>query len=134
MNNTKITAIAEIGQYAYKTQIFSGGHVIYADEPENLGGTDEAMQPASLLLASLGSCTVITLRMYANRKQYDLQHIKVELTLEDDNMATALTNITRKITFTGNLSNEEHARLMQIAEKCPIHKILSNPIQITTTS
>ncbi|WP_410220592.1 OsmC family protein [Pedobacter sp.] len=132
MNNTKITAIANIGQSTYKTQIFSEGHMIYADEPEDLGGTDEAMQPTALLLASLGSCTAITLRMYANRKQYDLQHIKVELAI--DNSDPALTNITRKITFTGNLSSEEHTRLMQIAEKCPVHKILSNPIHITTTS
>ena len=81
MSKTLITAITELDQSNYKTKIFAGGHFIYADEPEALGGTDEGMSPEALLLASLGSCTAITIRMYANRKEIPLTHIKVELSI-----------------------------------------------------
>lgn len=132
MSNAKITAVTELDQSHYKTKVFSGGHFIYADEPEDIGGTDEGMPPAALLLASLGSCTAITIRMYADRKGYPLETIKVELGINPEDEIDKSTTITRQITFTGDLSDEQRQRLMQIAEKCPIHKLLSNPIHILT--
>lgn len=133
MSASKITAVTELDQSHYKTKIYANGHFIYADEPEEVGGTDEGMSPGALLLASLGSCTAITIRMYADRKKMKLETIKVELAICNEDQMSKETTITRKITFTGELASEEHDRLMQIADKCPIHKILSNPIKIETS-
>lgn len=133
MNTEKITAITELDRSRYRTKVFSGGHFIYADEPEELGGTDEGMNPYALLLASLGSCTAITIRMYADRKQYALENIKIELSLVVSNDLFMQTRIVRHITLTGDITQEERAKLSLIADKCPVHKILSNPIIIETT-
>ncbi|PYF72874.1 OsmC family protein [Pedobacter nutrimenti] len=132
MREKQITAVTELDKSHYKTKVFSGGHLIYADEPADLGGTDEGMPPAALLLASLGSCTAITIRMYADRKQYSLEAIKIELAICSEDQIDKSTTISRQIEFTGSLSQEERQRLLQIADKCPIHKILTNPIKIET--
>ncbi|MES2652594.1 MAG: OsmC family protein [Bacteroidota bacterium] len=133
MGNTLITAITELDQSKYKTKVFAGGHFIYSDEPEELGGTDEGMTPGALLLASLGSCTAITIRMYANRKEIPLTHIKIELSICPEDEMDKSTTITRKIEFTGDLNDQQRQRLMQIADKCPIHKLMTNPIKIQTS-
>jgi len=132
-NDGQITAITELDESHYRTKIYSGGHFIYADEPLSMGGTDEGMSPAALLLASLGSCTAITLRMYADRKKYNLTAIKIELAIAPEDSLNAGTVIKRVVKLQGDLTEEERARLIQIADKCPIHKMLSNPIQIVTT-
>lgn len=132
MNKAPITAITELEENSYKTKVFAGGHFIYADEPESLGGKDEGMTPGALLLASLGSCTAITIKMYANRKEWDVQSIKIHLEICAENDMDKHTTIERKLEINGNLSDEERTRLFQIADKCPIHKILSNPIHIIT--
>jgi len=132
MSSSQITAITELDRSKYRTKIYSGGHFIYADEPADLGGTDEGMSPGALLLASLGSCTAITIRMYADRKEIALDSIKIELAICKEDQITKETTITRKIEFTGELTSEQHERLLQIADKCPIHKLLSNPIKIIT--
>nr|WP_068890511.1 OsmC family protein [Pedobacter panaciterrae] len=132
MADTQITAITELDRSHYKTKVYAGGHFIYSDEPESIGGTDEGMTPGALLLASLGSCTAITVRMYADRKLYNLDAIKIELAICDEKDMSKETTITRKIELIGTLTEEERKRLMQIADKCPIHKILSNPIKIET--
>jgi putative redox protein len=116
----------------YKTKVYSDGHFIYSDEPEELGGTNEGMAPGALLLASLGSCTAITIRMYADRKGLNLEFIRIELAICKKKDMNEATVITRKIELTGALTGEQHDRLMQIADKCPIHKILTNPIKIET--
>ena len=132
-NEEQITAITELDESHYRTKIYAGGHFIYADEPLSMGGTDEGMSPAALLLASLGSCTAITLRMYADRKKYQLSAIKIELAIEPENTISVGTVINRVIHLQGELTEAERARLLQIADKCPIHKMLSNPIQIVTS-
>ena len=132
MSSSMITAITELDQSRYKTKVFAGGHLIYADEPTELGGTDEGMNPGALLLASLGSCTAITIRMYADRKEIPLEGIKIDLAICKEEEMTKETTITRKIEFTGDLSPEQRERLMVIADKCPIHKLLTNPIRILT--
>lgn len=134
MSDNQITAITELDRSTYRTKVYSGGHFIYADEPEDLGGTDEGMTPGALLLASLGSCTAITIRMYANRKNIALNAIKIHLAIVKEKEMNAATRITRSIEFSGELSADQISRLMDIADKCPIHKILSNPILIDTVS
>jgi len=132
MAGNQITAITELDRSKYKTKVYSGGHFIYADEPESLGGSDEGLTPGALLLASLGSCTAITVRMYADRKGYDLDSIKIDLAICEEKDMDEGTVITRKVELSGTLTAEERERLMQIADKCPIHKILNNPIRIQT--
>jgi len=130
MSKKQITAVVELDQSKYKTKIFADGHFIYADEPEELGGTDEGMAPGALLLASLGSCTAITIRMYADRKQIPLDGMKISLKICPEEEMNEGTVIERKIEFIGNLDEDQRKRLMFIADKCPIHKILSNPIKV----
>lgn len=130
MADHQITVVTELDKSHFKTKVYSGGHFIYADEPEHVGGTDEGMSPAALLLASLGSCTAITLRMYADRKKINLDHIKIELAICKEEEMSKETTIKRRIEFSGDLTEEQRERLFVIADKCPIHKILSNPIRV----
>ncbi|MCA6449863.1 MAG: OsmC family protein [Chitinophagaceae bacterium] len=116
----------------YKIEIQSpSGNLLIADEPMDKGGKDLGFSPKELLIAALAACTSATLRMYADRKQWDLQEVKIDLDL-DRNDSENKTYINRKIRLIGNLDEEQRARLLDIANKCPIHKILSNPIGIHT--
>ncbi|TDQ11105.1 OsmC family protein [Pedobacter metabolipauper] len=133
MANNQITAVTELDRSHYKTKVYAGGHFIYSDEPEEVGGTDEGMTPGALLLASLGSCTAITIRMYADRKGINLDSIKIDLAICKEEEMSKETTITRKIELKGDFSDDVHQRLMQIADKCPIHRLLSNPIKIETS-
>ena len=125
------TANAYIGLDHYKVTITAGKNVVIADEGADNGGNDEGANPHQLLLASLGACTCATLRMYADKKQIKLEEVKVNLSLERDEEKN-ITNITREIKFVGDLTDEERAKLLAIADKCPIHKLLSNPVKINT--
>lgn len=133
MSTSSITAVTELDQSHYKTKVYAGGHFIYADEPLEVGGTDEGMTPGALLLASLGSCTAITIRMYADRKEWPLESIKINLAICKEEDMSKETNISRKIEFKGDLTDEQIKRLLVIADRCPIHKLLSNPIKIVTS-
>ncbi len=95
-----------------KQKYYAGGHFIYADEPESLGGTDEGMPPAALLLASLGSCTAITMRMYADRKKYKLDFIKIDLAISAEDQIDKSTTITRKIEMSGDLNRRRKSTLI----------------------
>jgi len=123
------SAKAQIGSIAYKTIVTSGGHTIIADEPESLAGGDTGMNPYSLLLASLGSCTAITLRMYITRKMWVVSDITVNLNLFKTDKGVS---IERQLAFTGELTDEQKNRMLQIANACPIHKILVGSIEIET--
>jgi putative redox protein len=125
------TGNAHIGREHYKVAITVGKHVVIADEPEANGGKNEGPNPHELLLASLGACTCATVRMYADRKKMNLDEVKINLSVERDE-ENNLTNITREIKFVGELTDEERTKLLAIADKCPIHKLLSNPVKITT--
>jgi putative redox protein len=121
----------ELGRQHYQTRVTAGKHVLIADEPPASGGGDEGADPFELLLASVGSCTAITLRMYADRKGWPLEHIHMELTLEVDK-ERSVTNITKLISLDGPLTPEQNRRLMQIADKCPTHKVLTGTIRIAS--
>lgn len=122
---------ANIGAVNYRTTISNGRNILLADEPASLGGNDEGLNPYELLAASLAACTSITLKMFAQRKEWDLKEVHVNVSVERD---TALneTNIVREISLDGALNDEQRQRLLLVANACPIHKILTNKIHINT--
>ena len=103
------------------------------DEPESVGGQKVGPDPFSTFLASLAGCTLSTLRMYIDRKDWDIPEINISLNLAQELNSEFETSISRTITFATNISNEQRERLLLIAEKCPISKILKNKITINTT-
>lgn len=128
---TKITS--HIAKELYKVEIKSAsGNTLIADEPVENGGKNLGFSPHELLISALAACTNATLRMYADRKQWDLQEVKTNIELLPDESGQK-TILNRQIELIGNLSNEQKERLMTVANKCPIHKALSNPIEINTT-
>jgi len=118
---------AQIDSIDYQVQFDDGTHTWVADEPPSLGGGDVGPAPFSLLLSSLGACTAITLRMYAQRKGWPLARVRMKLSL--DNGRDGPT-IDRQIMLDGDLSGEQRERLLQIANACPVHKLLAGPIAI----
>ena len=122
---------AAIGKAHYATTITTATNTLVADEPVAHGGTAAGLAPEELLAASLASCTSITLRMYADRKQYAVDSIEVNVLISRDNNLN-FTDIKRNITIHGTITDEERTRLLEIANKCPVHKILSSQITIKT--
>ena len=123
---------ASLGTNKYKTTLRTSRNSIIADEPLSLGGSDLGFSPTQLLCSSLAACTSITLRMYANHKNWNVVDIFVTVEF-DKNNETGISTFTRKIEIKGAITDEQKQRLLDVANKCPVHKILSNPIQINTT-
>jgi putative redox protein len=120
-----------IGQEKYLAHINTGNHAIVADEPVAKGGKDAGPNPYQLLLASLGSCTTITVKMYAERKGWDLQSIDVALNMEQETTQEGKhTVFMRRLQLRGNLTDEQRQRLLQVAKACPVAKILTGKIEI----
>jgi len=125
----------------YAQQIEAGHHVFAADESVGFGGTDTGPDPYALLLAALGACTSMTLRMYAARKQWPLEGITVRLRHRRDYRKdcencempeSRIERIEREISLRGPLSDEQKKRLLEIADRCPVHRTLANPKEIVT--
>jgi len=121
---------ASIATTKYQVRLENGRHVFGADEPVAQGGTDLAPAPDELLEAALASCTAITLRMYADRKQWPLESIDVDVTLE---RIDGKTVFSRNIHLKGNLDQEQKDRLLQIAKLCPVSKTLSGSIEVNSS-
>ena len=117
----------------YKTEIVAGQNKLISDEPVSNGGMGIGFSPGELLAASLASCTSITLRMYADKKEWALGRVEVDVEFERNEEKNTST-IIRKIHFLGNLDAEKKEKLLAIADKCPMHKTLSNQINITTVA
>lgn len=122
-----------IGTTKYQCSIEWRNGKIIADEPVRSGGQDTGPDPYTLLLSSLASCTLITLRMYIDRKAWDIPSITVEANLYQETKDEKLTTIIdRDILFTSPVSDEQKLRLQEIAKHCPISKILENDIKVRT--
>ncbi|KQQ32385.1 osmotically inducible protein C [Duganella sp. Leaf126] len=123
-------AVARIGRETYATEIEVGGHRLTGDEPARNGGRDAGPAPYDFLLAGLGSCTAITLRMYADRKQWPLAAVEVGLRLARGDDGTV---IARTLRLTGALDADQVARLADIAERTPVTLTLKQGARIDTT-
>ncbi len=122
-----------IAQSKYKTVLSNGRHQLIADEPLSLEGTDLGPTPHELLLMSLGSCIAITLRMYANRKEWPLEEVKIELSQEKVIKEKETIHLIKKrIEFIGDLDEKQQKRLLGVSEKCPVHKTLLGEVSIET--
>ena len=117
------------GKFRQKVQV--GGHVLTADEPESSGGNDSGPAPHEFLLAGLGACTSMTVKVYADRKGWPVR--AVDVLVEGHHDETRVFTCKRTISFEGDLTDEQRQRLLEIANKCPVHKTLSGTIRIETT-
>ena len=127
---------------SFLTHVTAGNHAMLADEPRSVGGGDRGPNPYDFLLTALGTCTSMTLHMYAKRKQWPLQRVAIRLRhdrihakdCEDCESPTGLVDrIERVIDIEGPLDDEQRARLAEIADKCPVHRTLMNEKKILTT-
>jgi len=136
-----IVLVRETGGGKFQQEIMSGPHRFLADEPVKAGGLDSGPGPYDLLLASLGACTSMTLRLYADNKKLPLDRVSVRLThnrihaedcLNCETKEGMVDRIDRNITLEGALSADERKRLLEIADKCPVHRTLESEIEIRT--
>ena len=134
-------AIARLEGHGFQTQITAGDHHLTADEPADVGGTDSGPTPYDLLVAALGACTAMTLRMYADRKRWPLDAVTVALShgkIQASDCAACETTtgqvdqIQRRIMIDGVLDAQQRRRLMEIADRCPVHRTLKGEIDIIT--
>ncbi len=123
--------VAENGKGRYQQEVRVGQHVLLADEPESVGGADAGPAPFDFLMAALGACTSMTLRMYAERKGLALTGVSVALSHEKIDLdGVRRDRISRRITLHGDLDPAQRQRMLEIANKCPVHKTLSQPLLI----
>ena len=108
------------------------GHRWLGDEPEDVGGANAGPSPERLLLSSLGTCTAVTVTMYAQRKQWPLTGVKVELAFNPNGKPEAGTDISRRVELLGDLDDAQRQRLLLVANACPIHKVLTGEVRIDT--
>jgi putative redox protein len=133
--------VAETGNGKFEQALLDGRHSLVADEPRAVGGGDAGPGPYELLLMSLGSCTSMTLRLYADRKKWPLEGVTVRLThakvheVDCENCekpGALLDRITRTIELAGPLDADQRQRLREIADMCPVHRTLTSKITIVT--
>ena len=134
--------IARLADEGYSTDIMAGRHSIIADESENLGGDDFGPSPYELLNAALGACTAMTLQMYARRKKWDLQEVKVHLSFSRSYKKDCegcskderrLEKFEKILELKGDLTQEQKIRLAEIADRCPVHRTIAGNATFETT-
>jgi putative redox protein len=136
-------ALAVSDHQGFRTELNTAGHRLVADEPADMGGTDQGPSPYGLLSAALASCTAMTLHLYAKAKKWPLQEIRVlvrhskahEKDCEEceTNPKAMVDRLERQICVEGDLGEDIRARLLQIAEKCPVHRTLQASVRVDTT-
>jgi putative redox protein len=133
--------VSETGQGKFQQSVRAGRHTLTADEPVSAGGQDSGPNPYELLLAGLGACTSMTLRLYADHKSLPLEHVSVQLKhsrihaqdCEDcETKEGKIDRIDRVLTLTGDLNAEQRLKLLEIADKCPVHRTLHSEISVRT--
>lgn len=139
---TDAQVVTQTGNDGFTTEIKAGFHLLTADEPTSVGGNDFGPSPYEYLLSALGACTSMTMQMYAKRKGWPLDSVKVHLSHNKDyhqdceaceKSGSKLDIINRSIEIEGVLDEKQRERLMQIADKCPVHKTLHSEIKVKTT-
>ncbi|WP_234571426.1 OsmC family protein [Rhodohalobacter sp. 614A] len=138
----KIIVHIHLGDQNYKTVMTAGNHELIADEPEEAGGSNEGPGPYDYLLMALGSCSVITMKMYAERKKWPVEDIFIEMRhskvhaddcVDCDDPNAKIDRIEKEIIIKGDLNEEQLNRLLEISKKCPVHKTLLSDIEIDST-
>jgi putative redox protein len=133
--------VAETGQGRFAQSVRVGPHTLAADEPAGFGGNDLGPGPYDLLLAGLGACTAMTLRMYADRKQIPLENVAVTLRhdkihaedcAECETKEGMIDRIEREIELAGPLDDASRQRLLEIADRCPVHRTLESEVHVVT--
>jgi putative redox protein len=116
------------GDFAHDIAI-EGGHSLVVDEPEALGGEDTGPAPSRLLAASLAGCTAITMELYAERKGWELGEVEVDVEVEYERQAPTAFEVTLRLP--ADLTDAQRERLVEIAAKCPVHRVLSHEVPVT---
>jgi putative redox protein len=136
------TVVVEGGSGAFLQNVRMGRHALIADEPVAAGGADAGPTPYDLLLAALGTCTSMTLAVYARRKGWPLESVRIRLrhsrvhAADCENCETQnamIARVDRTIELTGSLDTAQRARLLEIADRCPVHRTLTSRFEIVTT-
>lgn len=129
MNETVI--VEESGNGKFQQNITAGKHAFLADEPEDMGGKDTGPAPFDFVMAGLGACTSMTIRMYADLKKIPLTGVKVNLHYSKRELdGKKIDHIEREIALSGDLSETDREKLLIIANKCPVHKALEGNLKV----
>jgi len=131
--STGIKIQGGIGHEHYVSKLSMRGHVLVADETTENGGTDAGPVPTELLLSSLAACTLTTLRMYVDKKDWEVDRMDLEMGIRIEKTDSGqISHVSTALDISGNVTDEQKERMLEIARKCPIHRLLTNPIQIAT--
>lgn len=126
-----VKVTANNGKENYLVEIQSPtGNMVMADEPKGKGGQDKGFSPKELLASALAACTSATVRMFCNRKEWDVKNVHVEIELIEEEGKTIFN---RRLQLEGNLDEAQRQTLLNVANACPIHKILTHAITVETT-
>lgn len=140
-DNARVITVSEAQEGKLTQKIEVGNHTLYADEPIEVGGGDKGPSPYDFILAGLGACTSMTLRIYANFKHIPLKKVIVKLSYDKvyaqdcencEDPHSKIDHIDRRIELQGELTQEQRQKLLDIANKCPVHRTLTSKILITT--